>query len=225
MLAHALDALNGDLCLGVLALPFAVPNLIAAGLTPSKVRSVFPAVDYARFLSRAPNGDGVLAVGAALPKKQFADFVKLAALVPSREFNLYQIGYHGAALQTVNEAFGNPVTIREPVEPDEMPAVYKRHRWLVVTASREIGTVGWPLCIAEAQASGLGVCVPSLRDDLKEYAGENAVYYDSIEELTDVVTRPYPEELREPGFWQARKSDIAAHKTELTGLWYAGVSR
>jgi hypothetical protein len=218
-LAGAVDALNGDLCLGVLALPFAKQRLLDAGIADGKIKVVFPAVAYASFLDRAPNGAAVMNVGASLPKKRFEDFVELGASLPDLEFNLFSIGYLSDAIRTVNEARGNPVNVRRPVEPSAMPAVYKAHRWLVVTASREIGTVGWPLCIAEAQASGVGVCVPSLRDDLKEYVGESGFFYDSIDEVREIISKPYPDHMRESGFEHARKSDITVHKAELTNLW------
>ena len=218
-IASAVGALNSDLCLGILALPFSVQSLLGAGIESSKIKVVFPAVDYPKFLDRGPNGDAVMSVGASLPKKKFEDFVSIAASLPELEFDLYAIGYDSAALKAVNEAHGNPVRMRRPAEPGDMPAVYKEHRWLIVTASREIGTVGWPLCIAEAQASGVGVCVPSLRADLKEYVGESGFFYDSVDAVRDIIMRPYPDHMREAGFEQARKSDIGVHKAALTDLW------
>jgi hypothetical protein len=221
-LAGSIDALNGDLCLGILALPFAVPRLTAAGVDPAKITRVYPAVRYADFLDRGPNGDAVINVGASLPKKQFEDFVTVATAMPDVEFNLYAIGYHAPQLRAFNEAHGSPVNVREPVQPEAMPAVYKRHRWLVVTASRDIRTVGWPLCIAEAQASGVGVCVPRLRDDLRDYVGDAGFFYDAPDQVREIISQPYPEAMREAGFAQARKSDVASHISSLTRLW-AGV--
>jgi hypothetical protein len=217
--ADAVEALNSDLCLGVLALPFAEQPLLDAGIDARKIQVVYPAVAYADFFDRGPNGAAVMNVGASLPKKRFEDFVELGASMPGVEFNLYSIGYLSDAIRAVNEAHGNPVNVLRPVEPAAMPAVYKAHRWLVVTASRAMGTVGWPLCIAEAQASGVGVCVPSLRQDLRVYVGEAGFFYDSIDEAREIIARPYPESMREAGFLQARKSDIAVHKTVLTQLW------
>ncbi|HEV2738836.1 MAG TPA: hypothetical protein VGU66_09680 [Candidatus Elarobacter sp.] len=223
-IASAVDALNSDLCLGVLALPFSVQNLLAAGIEASKIKVVHPAVQYANFLDRSPNGAAVMNVGASLPKKKFEDFVALGASLPDLEFNLYSIGYGSPALEALNEAHGSPVHLRRPVEPGDMPAVYKKHRWLVVTASKEMGTVGWPLCIAEAQASGVGVCVPNLREDLKDYVGASGYFYDSLDEVREIITRPYPDSMREAGFEHARLSDIDAHKDVLTGLWQLAVA-
>ncbi len=218
-IAGAVEALNGDLCLGVLVLPFAEQRLLDAGIDGAKIRPVFPAVAYEQFLNRAPNGGAVMCVGASLPKKRFEDFIELAASMPGTEFNLFSIGYLSDAIREVNDAHGRPVTVRAPIEPAGMPVVYKAHRWLVVTASREMGTVGWPLCIAEAQAAGVGVCVPRLRDDLREYVGPSGFFYDSVAEVRDIISRPYPEGMREAGFEHARASDIREHIGRLTELW------
>ncbi len=218
-LAASVEALNSDLCLGVLTLPFAVQRLRNAGIDARKIKAVYPAVQYAEFLDRGPNGDAVMNVGASLPKKKFEDFVALGAALPGVEFNLYSIGYLSDSIRAVNEAHGSPVNVRRPVEPSEMPAVYKAHRWLVVTADKSMGTVGWPLCIAEAQASGVGVCVPNLREDLKDYVGASGFFYDSIDEVREIISRPYPDHMREAGYVQARKSDIGIHKSVLTDLW------
>lgn len=223
MLAASIDALNSDLCLGLLALPFAVDTLERAGIAREKLHGVYPAIRYDDFLDRSPNGNGVINVGASLPKKSFEDFVALGASLPDLAFDLYPIGYSSEQLQHANATSGRPVTIHRPVEPAEMPAIYKAHRWLVVTASRDIGTVGWPLAIAEAQASGLGVCVPDLRSDLHEYVGPSGFFYDSLDEVRDIISQPYPREMREAGFAHARKSDIGAQKSVLTDLWEATV--
>ena len=37
------------------------------------------------------------------------------------------------------------------------------------------------MAIAEAQAAGVGVCMPNIRPDIKEYVGEAGFVYDSIE--------------------------------------------
>jgi hypothetical protein len=101
-----------------------------------------------------------------------------------------------------------------------MPAEYKKHRWLVYTGDFDYPMLGWPMAIAEAQAAGVGVCIPNLRPDLAQYVGEGAgVLYDSIDELPGVVDGPLPDEIRERGFEQARRSDIEEHKHLLTGLW------
>jgi glycosyltransferase involved in cell wall biosynthesis len=216
--------LNDELCLGVLAFPYTRPLLERVGVRGDKIRDCFPVVDFARFHDRSPNGDGVLNVGAITPKKRMTDFVELAASLPGMPFDLHPLPTgHGepieADLRERNRRRGNPVAIRAPVAHADMPAVYKRHRWLVYTASRRYDTVGWPLALAEAMAAGTGVCMVALRPDLEQYLGGAGFTYRSVAEAREILRRPFPEEMRERAFVQARKSDIALHKHRLTELW------
>jgi hypothetical protein len=211
--------LNHELCLGVLAFPFVRPYLEAHGVRPEKIVDCHPVVNHRLFDDRSPNGDAIMNLGAAISKKKMEDFIGLAARVPEKRFNLYALGYDVLALKAVNDASGNPLRIIPPVDPDQMLGEYKRHQWLVYTADAELGTVGWPMAVAEAQAAGVGVCFPNIRPDLADYVGPGGILYDSIDEVIDLIQRPVPNDLREAGFVQARESDIQAHKHLLTALW------
>lgn len=79
------------------------------------------------------------------------------------------------------------------------------------------------MAVAEAQAAGVGVCLPNIRDDLKEYLGGGGYLYDSIEQVADIIKHHVPAEIRNKDFEQARKSDIELHKHLLTDLWVAHV--
>ena len=217
--SHAVPVVNDDLCLGILAFPFVRPHFEWAGMRAEKIHDCYPVVNYERFHDSSPNGQAVMNGGACLPKKQMEDFLELATALPEREFNLYAMGYQAKALQQTNERLGRPVNMLPAVEPDEMPREYKKHQWLVYTASPELITTGWPVMIAEAQASGVGVCMRKIRPDLKEYVGECGFLYDSLQEVRDIISQPFPEELRQIGFEQAKKSDIQRHKHILTDLW------
>ncbi len=222
---RAVAWLNDEHCLGALIFPFARPLLEAAGVRPDKLIECWPVIDYARFEDRSPNGEDIMDTGAALPKKQMDDFLRLAQLAPGPAYRLYGMGYSIAEIEAANARVGQPVEIVAPVEPEAMPAVYKRHRWLVYTASPQIGTVGWPMAIAEAQASGVGVCMRAIRPDLREFLGDAGIMYDEVAELADLVRKPVPDELREVGFEQSKRSDIARHKHLLTDLWDRAASR
>jgi hypothetical protein len=216
---RAARVVGHELCLGVLAYPFTQPLLERAGIAPDKIVDCFPVVNFRMFHDLSPNGPAVMNIGAAIPKKRMEDFIDLAAATPGTEFNLYGVGWVVEALRRYNAARGDPVRIIDPVEPDEMPAEYKKHAWLVYTACKEMKTVGWPMAVAEAQASGVGVCIPNMRPDLRQYVGPSAILYESIEEVAGVIRRPPSEEMRQAGFEQARKSDIFVHKRLLTDLW------
>ena len=216
---EGLSWLSSDLCLGVLAFPFARPYLEAQGVPAERITDCFPVVDVPNFFDRSPNGDGVMNTGAAIPKKKMGDFLHLAERVPERHFSLYAMGYDVADLAAANARQGSRVEIMAPVEPSAMPAEYKKNQWLVYTADFDLATVGWPMAVAEAQASGVGVCMPRIRPDLVDYVGAGGVLYDHIDEVVPLITASVPEEMREAGFEQARRSDIHHHKQLLTELW------
>ncbi|MEQ5787966.1 hypothetical protein J3454_08690 [Erythrobacter sp. NFXS35] len=217
---EGIRAMDSDLCLGVLTFPCSRPWLRRAGVSEAKLIDCFPVVRFEHFHDRSPNGDAVMNTGVATPKKAMPDFLRLAKKVPEREFNLYAMGYHIDGLKRDAAEMGARVNFIDLIQPEAMPAEYKKHRWLVYTGDFDIPTVGWPMAIAEAQAAGVGVCMPNLRPDLAQYVGEGAgVLYDSIDELPGIVSGPVPEEMRERGFEQAKKSDIERHKHLLTDLW------
>ncbi len=208
-----------ELCLGILAFPYTIPALLRAGAPPGKLHAVPPVVNTRLFEDRGPNGEAVLNTGSCLPKKQMEDFVKAAALLPERAFNLYPLGYQTARLEEANRAAGNPVAIHRPLPFREMPAVYKRHQWLLYTASPAWLHVGWPMALAEAQASGTGVCMARIRPDLADYLGGGGFLYQSVEEAVEIVRGPVPREVRERGFENARALDFSRHRHRLTDLW------
>jgi glycosyltransferase involved in cell wall biosynthesis len=119
----------------------------------------------------------------------------------------------------LNEELGNPLRVRPPIEPARMLEQYKRHRWLVYTASPEVPTVGWPMAVAEAQAAGVGVCLRNIRPDLADYLGGGGFLFESIDEVARRITSPLPDEVRERGFAQAWRSDVRAHIHLLEERW------
>lgn len=217
---RGLEHMRGERCLGVLAFPFARPWLEDAGLAADKVVDCFPSIAIGRFEDRGPNGAAVMNTGVATPKKRMEDFNQLSTMVPSRDFRLYGMGYQIDRLREDAARRGASVEFVPPVEPDDMPAEYKRHQWLVYTADFDLATVGWPMAVAEAQAAGVGVCMPRIRPDLEEYVGAGAGFlYDSLDEVASIIRSPVPDEVREAGFEQAKRSDIARHRHLLTDLW------
>jgi glycosyltransferase involved in cell wall biosynthesis len=211
--------LNDGLCLGVLTFPFGRPLLEQAGVAPEKLHDCFPVVDYERFLDRSPNGDAVMNVGACLPKKRVEDFLELAGKVKELRFHHYPIGYHTEEMRAKNRALGDPVEFLPTLPHRDMPREFKRHRWLVYTACPKLRTVGWPLSIAEAQASGVVVCLANVRPDVRQYIGDAGFVFDTVDEAAAILRRPFPDEMREKGFEQARRSDIRSHLHVLTDLW------
>jgi glycosyltransferase involved in cell wall biosynthesis len=211
--------INDPLCKGVLAFPFAKKILIDSGIKEEKIVEVVPVVDFEKFHDEGDNGTDILNMGAAIEKKGFKNFIYLAKKLPDLKFKLYTMGYNKKEYENLNRKLGMPVSFEEPVEFDEMPAVYKRSAWLVYTVSKKNAQVGWPLCALEAMASGTGVCLPNIRPDIRDYIGDAGIIYSDIEELKDIITKPVSQQMREKGFELARKYDIRKQIHLLTNLW------
>lgn len=210
---------NDDLCLGILAFPYTRPFLEKSGIRQDKLIDCYPVIDYQMFYNEGPNGDGVMNVGACMPKKQMEDFVYLGKRMSGTHFDLYPIGHITEQIRQINLAEGEPVIIHEPEQHRFMPSIYKAHRWLCYTASRHYGTVGWPIAVAEAQAAGVGVLMPNLRPDIQDFLGGAGYVYNTLDEAKKILSQPLPDEIRSRGFEQAKLSDIQKHKHLLTDLW------
>ena len=204
---------------GLLCFPFMRERLIGAGLPPSKVIACNPVIDVQRFRNTEPNGGAIMNVGAAVPKKNMGDFIALSQLVADRPFNLYALGYLTPELKDQNRSAGGRITFIEPVDPEDMPAEYKKHAWLVYTASKAESTVGWPMALIEAMASGVGVCMQNIRPDLRDFVGDAGFLFDAP---TGIAQRlrvdPSPEE-RARGFAWAEQFDFRRELPLLTNLW------
>lgn len=209
-------------CLGVLAFPFLRPVLERAGIPPGRIVDDWPVVDFGRFHDAGPNGEAIVNTGACIPKKNMESYIDLATMVPERRFLFCPIGYQRDKLVEYNTRNGDAVRILETVEPDAMPPIYKSAQWLVYTANPRLPTIGWPMAVAEAQASGCGVLVQRVRPDLVEYVGPGGHCFDSLEEAAEILRQPYPEAMRARGFEHARRSDIRVNIRKLHALWGFG---
>jgi len=213
------EVVASELCLGVLSFPFGRPILERWGFREDQVVDSFPVVDVQRFMDRSPNGEGVMNVGACLPKKKLGDYLTIARMCPGLHFDHYPVGYRTEDFKARNQALGSPVTIHDPMPHAAMPAVYKAHGWLLYTGDFRLKNLGWPLSVTEAQASGCGVVVAGVRPDLAAYVGEAGYIYGSLEEARDIIKQPFPEEKRELGFELATRCDARANLHQLTDRW------
>ena len=214
------ELINSDLCLGVLTFPFTCEYFLKCGVQEEKLHLAFPVVDINRFFDKSENGDAIINMGATLGKKAMGDFLSLANMLPDLTFNLYPIGYSADELKEENRTMNGLCNIRDVVQPEEMPGVYKQHRWLVYTADKILKNVGWPLAVAEAQAAGVGVCIANIRPDLQDYVGEGGgILFDDPEDLRNILPEKVPHDMRERGFELCWRSDIRRNIPQLTDLW------
>lgn len=218
-LTTATDIVRDEQCVGILAFPYLRKRLRALRVQDHKIHDAFPVVDVQRFLDRSPNGEDVICTGASMASKRIQDFFGLSNEVPGRAFNFYPVDNPGRALGEKLVSEGARVNIYPVVAPNAMPAVYKQHQWMVKTAHPRPRRVGWPVSVAEAQASGVGVCMIDLGPDLREFLGNAGYVYSSPAEIRDIIARPFDGERREEGFELAKRYDIRETLPTLTDLW------
>ena len=221
---------ESERCLRILAFPLCSPKLIEHGVPSEKIVECYPIINYERF-AVDPNTEHketntILNVGAAIQKKKYEDYVDLAKIMSENEegkykFNLYALGYFVNDIKKYNEDNGGYVNFFS-AEPTDMGEVYKNSDWLVYTADVNIGTVGWPLAIAEAQASGIGVLlqnIPGREESLREFLGGAGFLFNDISEIPEIITSGYPDSMRRKGIEHAKKSDIHSHLHLLIDVW------
>ena len=223
---------NSNLCLKVLCFPPFKKILIEHGLPENKITCCWPVVRFSRFYNPDSKNSTkrICNISAGLIKNGIKKFIDLAVIMQHSgfEFNLYAVDHFikGVNLadnfKLYNKEKGNPVTNITYVEPEDMPYIYRQHDWVVLTSNPKINAVGFPVVIAEAQASGIGVCwqeLPGRREDQLEYLGGAGFLFKSIDELPAILEQPYPESMRLAGLKNAKKCDIEDHKVLLTQVW------
>jgi len=223
---------NSKWCLKILAFPFSISRLLRCGLDQNKIEGCYPVVNFKRFYNPFPLHRDfdkakikVLGVGATIEKKNHTQFIDLAkqykTLYPSAIFNLYLLGYDVEKLKEYNTSQGSPANILF-AQPEEMPNVYRDHDWLVYTCSSTKNTIGLPMSIAEAQASGIGVClqrVPGRDDSFEHYISGGGFLFHTNDELMHILQTKPTDEKRLKGFQAALRSDINFHIYKLTDVW------
>ncbi len=215
------DLINDDRCLGVLVFPYGRARLEQAGFRPDKLIDAGPVFNFERFINPAPRAvsNAILAVGSAWPKKNFEALIDVAPRLPGVSVDLYAAGGRLDDLKQYNASRGAPVVIKPAVQNHEMPAVFRSYDWYIYTGDND--EAGLPVSVAEAWASGIGVMLQRSRDEDYEFVGKAGYVFRELDEVVDIVSRPYPEEMRQAGFEQARYWDFRRRRGELEDVWHA----
>jgi glycosyltransferase involved in cell wall biosynthesis len=224
-LAALAEATRSPWCRRVLVFPPFRRALLRCGVPRRKAVACWPVLRFAHFHApqARPASRRVLCCGPAIRKKAHEAFVDLAARMRGSglTFDLYAEGPALEATAAHNERLGRPVRI-DYADPDDMPAVYRAHDWLVYPSDPELNKVGLPVSLVEAQASGLGVCwqeLPGRRREQLDFLGGAGHVFRSLDELPEILVRPVSEELRRRGIANARKCDVEAHRHLLIDAW------
>lgn len=225
--SHSFDILSSDCkqyiklindnsyCLKVIVFPEFIDRLTKIGINPSKLLPMFPTLDINLFINPTiENGPHIMSGGAFLPKKNIKGFIllskKIKELYPEKQISYYSVmenkSYYNEILQ-FNRFHDNPVNFLT-VQPDKMPMEYKKHQWLIYTACPKLKTVGNPLMVAEAQASGVGVIVYNLRPGLVEYVTENGYLYNTDEEVLEIISHDFDNNKRNKAIEISKRYDM-----------------
>lgn len=183
-------------CLKIIVFPEFYQRLLSFGIQESKLLPLYPTINVKQFLNLSfqENGPHIMSGGAFLPKKNITGFILLSKKIkqrfPDKIINYYSVmenqSYHDEIMK-FNTIHGNPVNF-STVQREQMPLEYKKHQWLIYTACPEKKTVGNPLMIAEAQASGVGVIMYKLRDSLNDFVTENGYLYTNDDEVLEIIS-------------------------------------
>ena len=157
------------------------------------VRECYPSINISRYRISGPHGNGIMSGGACLPKKDIFGFIDCAVVLkrqfPDREVTYYTMpedeNYYRSVLE-YNQKCGSPVIFRT-VQTEQMPSEYMKHSWLIYGACRTLGTVGFPLMVAEAQAAGVMVIMYKLRSDADLYLQGTGYFYDSVDDIVSII--------------------------------------
>ncbi len=212
---------NESRCLGILVFPYGRARLERAGFHPEKLIDSGPVFNFERFLNttaRTPTNT-MMALGSAWPKKNFNGLIDATPDISSVSIDLYALGSQLDELRQYNESMGTPITIQPCVENHEMPAVYRSYDWYIYTGNSAEG--GMPVSVPEAWASGIGVLKQYARDEDYDFIGKAGFVFHALDEVGDIVSKPYPEEMRQAGFEQAKFWDFNRRRGELEDIWLA----
>ena len=193
---------NSDNCYGIFVFPEFKSKLVSLGYNENKIYESYPSIYIHKFQEINTNDEHIMSGGAMLPKKNIEGFIEISVKIknkyPSKQINYYCViedPEYYKKIVNINKKYGKPVNfITEQI--NDMSIEYKKHQWLIYTACPKLRTVGLPIMVAEAQASGVGVIMYKLRDTLLDYVTENGYLYENDDEILDIISNDFDETKR-----------------------------
>lgn len=202
-------------------------KLIAAGYPVHKLRGYWPSINITPFRNiftipvTIPVTKDIMSGGAFLPKKDIKSFIRLAREIKNRwhdriirYYSVEEDPAYVSQIYRYNTMMGSPVVFLT-VQHCDMPAEYVKHQWLIYSCCPLLGTVGLPLMVAEAQASGVGVIMYRLRDDLDDYVTNNGYLYRETSEVLAIIAQDFDPVKRQAAHDLSTRYDIAGFNLEL----------
>lgn len=217
---------NNNYCLTIIVFPEFIEPLLSFGIKETKLLAMYPTLHINKFINlEVNNGPHIMSGGAFLPKKNIKGFILLSKKIkekfPEKQITYYSVkeneSYYNEILD-FNKSHNNPV-IFITVQPDKMPLEYKKHQWLIYSACSNLKTVGNPLMIAEAQASGVGVIMYNLRDSLNMYVTENGYLYNTDEDVLEIISNDFDPDKRNNAIQISKRYDVEDKIKDLENIW------
>lgn len=133
----------------------------------------------------------VVRIGAGLPYKGLADFIRIASMVQGKAFvlvvgsNIYYPDLLGK-LRSLNESLGSPVDIRVDLPRVEAASIVRRAGIMMHTSDPSGHPFGMPVSTIEGMASG---CYTLIRgsEGASGYIAPAGALYTSVEEAAELI--------------------------------------
>lgn len=221
-----INQINNKYCLRIIVFPEFIEPLKLMGIKESKLLPMYPTLYINKFINlEIKNGPHIMSGGAFLPKKNIKGFIllskKIKQIYPEKQITYYSVmenkSYYDEILE-FNKSHNNPV-IFLTVQPDKMPLEYKKHQWLIYSACPKEKTVGNPLMVAEAQASGVGVIMYNLRNSLDMYVTENGYLYNTDEDVLEIISNDFDSDKRNNAIEISKRYDVREKIKEIENIW------
>ena len=218
---------NNKNLIKIIIFPEFVQKMINIGINEKKLLPMYQIIDIKKFINfDIENGPHIMSGGAFLPKKNIKGFILLAKKIkekfPDKIISYYSVMENKSYYDSIinfNKIHDNPVVFLT-VDPENMALEYKKHQWLIYTACPYIKTVGNPLMVAEAQASGVGVIVYNLRETLCDYVTDYGYLYKNDDEVIEIISNNFDDKKRKNAIEIAKERyDVKEKIKYLENIW------